>query len=49
MLILYASRDNWLALLAQGWKLSGHVADVMYGHHGHYAILMWRDDGDGDQ
>ena len=44
MLILYAPRDCWLHLLAAGWKLSGHVADVMYGHHGHYAVLLERDE-----
>ena len=42
--VLYAPRNEWLHLLAQGWKFSGHVVDVMRGHHGHYAVLLWRDD-----
>lgn len=41
MLVLYAPRDRWLALVAQGWRLP-FVVEPMHGHHGTYSVLLWR-------
>ena len=37
---IYAPLERWLVLLAQGWRLP-FVAG-MTGHHGRYAVLLWR-------
>ena len=39
--VLYAPRDRWLALVAQGWRLP-FVVEPMHGHHGTYSVLLWR-------
>ena len=40
-LYLYAPRERWLALLADGWELPFVVAP-MPGGHGHHSILLSR-------
>jgi len=40
--IIFAPLDRWLAYLASGWQFSGIVAEPMAGHHGAWAVLMWR-------
>lgn len=44
---LYAPRDRWLVLLAQGWRLSNEfvVGPMEHAGHGHYSILVWRPAG----
>jgi len=39
---IYAPRDHWLALLAQGWRLEGNVPWPMAGGHGRFSIFMWK-------
>ncbi len=39
--VIYAPRGRFLALLAKGWLLP-FVVEPMAGHHGAYAVLLWR-------
>lgn len=39
--ILFAPRDCFLCLLADGWCLP-FIVEPMMAHHGHYAVLMTR-------
>jgi len=39
--VLFAPRDHFLSLLADGWLLP-FIVEPMQGHHGHYAVLLWR-------
>jgi hypothetical protein len=43
MFFLYAPRDRFLALLAAGWSLP-FIVEPAPGHHGHYSIILERDD-----
>ena len=40
---IFAPRERWLAYLAAGWQLP-FVVEPAAEHHGHYAILLTRDD-----
>jgi len=39
--VLFAPRDHFLSLLADGWLLP-FIVEPMAAHHGHYAVLMTR-------
>ncbi len=39
--VLFAPRDRFLALLAEGWELP-FVVEPMLGHHGAFNILLER-------
>lgn len=41
--VIYAPRDRFLALLAQGWRLP-EIVEPIHGHHGYYSIILWRGD-----
>lgn len=41
-LVIFAPLDRWLALLADGWRFSGDVAEAMPSHHGYWSVLLWR-------
>lgn len=45
MLVLFAPRDRFLALLAAGWSLP-FVVEPAPGHHGRYSIILERKDHD---
>ena len=45
MLVIYAPRDRFLAMLAEGWSLS-FIVQPAPGHHGHYSIILERPDLD---
>lgn len=40
----YAPVNCYLVLLLQGWRLPD-VVEPMEGHHGHYSILLTREEG----
>jgi len=42
ILTIYAPRNGWLALLAQGWRLEGNVPWPMAGVHGRFSIFLWK-------
>ena len=35
--------NGWLVALAQGWRF-GWIAEPMHYHHGHWSVLLERDD-----
>lgn len=39
--IIFCPLDSFIRALCDGWNLP-FVVEPMYGHHGHYAVLMWR-------
>jgi hypothetical protein len=41
--ILPGSSRSWLQMLAAGWSFCDHVVEPMGGHHGRYAVLMYRE------
>lgn len=41
--VLYAPRDGFVALLADGWRFPGLVAEPMRGPHEHYSVLLVRE------
>ena len=40
--VLFAPRDAFLVLLAQGWRFTGGVAEPMQGNHGRFAVMLER-------
>ena len=43
LVIYYAPINEWLALLADGWRLPW-IVDRMRGSHGAYSIMLERDE-----
>lgn len=41
---VYAPRDRFLALLADGWRFPDDVAEEMAAHHGHWSVLLVREE-----
>lgn len=39
--VIFCPLDSFVRALCDGWNLP-FVVEPMYGHHGHYAVLMWR-------
>ena len=46
LLVRYAPRDGWLALLADGWRFNDWIVEPMGGWHGTWSILVTKDGGD---
>lgn len=40
---IYAPIDGWLTYLTRGWRL-GFVAQPAIHHHGHWSVLLERED-----
>jgi len=39
--VLFCPLDGFLRALCDGWLLP-FIVEPMQGHHGHYAVLLWR-------
>jgi len=40
--VMFCPLDGFLRALCDGWSLP-FIVEPMTAHHGHYAVLLWRD------